>query len=64
MPEKKTPVVHDADDLIDIRGASRMLFVKDPTIRSWLTRGKLRRFKAGGRTLVRKSDLLLLIKEA
>jgi hypothetical protein len=29
----------------------------------FLTHKKLRRFKAGGRTLVRMSDLMLLVKE-
>ncbi len=64
MPEKKTPAAHDADDFIDVRGAGKMLYVKDPTIRSWLTRGKLKRYKAGGRTLLRRSEVLALVREA
>lgn len=64
MPDKKTPPVSDAGDFIDVSGAAEMVFVKRPTIRNWLTRGKLTRYKIGGRTLVRRSELLALVKEA
>ncbi len=64
MSDKQTPVVSDAADLIDIGGAAEMLFVKRPTIRNWITRGKLKRYKVGGRTLVRRSELLALVREA
>jgi excisionase family DNA binding protein len=64
MPDKKTPLVSDAGDLIDVPGAAEMLFVKRPTIRNWITRGKLKRYKVGGRTLLRRSELLALVREA
>lgn len=50
-------------DLIDISTAGALVFVSRKTIANWLSYGKLRRFKAGGRTLVSRGELLSLIKE-
>lgn len=54
---------NDGTRLLSVRKAAEFLSVSDVTIRRFLTHKKLRRFKAGGRTLVRLSDLLELVKE-
>jgi hypothetical protein len=54
----------DIDDLIDIPGGAKMVFVTPKTIANWLSEGTLSRFKVhGGRTLVSKRELLALIKK-
>jgi excisionase family DNA binding protein len=69
MPEA-IPVVNkpkpvDFDDLVDIPTGAKLVFVSRKTVENWLSAGRLTRFKvAGGRTLIRKSELLGLIKEA
>ena len=64
MPTAKARV--DLDDLIDIPGAARMVFVSKKTIENWLSAKVLARYKVnGGRTLVSKRELLALVtKEA
>jgi hypothetical protein len=52
------------DDLIDIEGGAALIFVKPKTICNWLSLGRLKRYKAGRRTLVRKSEVLALVREA
>ena len=73
MPEATpivTPVVSnskpvDLEDLVDIPTGAKLVFVSRKTVENWLSAGKLTRFKvAGGRTLIRKSELVGLIKEA
>lgn len=54
---------NDETHLLSVRKAAEFLSVSDVTIRRFLTHKKLRRFKAGGRTLVRMSDLMELVKE-
>jgi excisionase family DNA binding protein len=55
----------DLEDLIDIPTGAKLVFVSRKTVENWLSAGRLRRYKvAGGRTLVRKSELLGLIQEA
>jgi hypothetical protein len=51
-------------DLIDVEGGARLIFVKRKTIDNWLSLGRLKRYKAGRRTLVRKSEILALVREA
>ena len=51
------------EDLIDIEGGAKLIFVKPKTIYNWLSLGKLKRYKAGRRTLVRKSEILALVRE-
>jgi excisionase family DNA binding protein len=45
------------DDLVTTKEAAQLLRVSPWTISAWLSQGKLRRIKAGGRTLISKADL-------
>lgn len=45
------------DDLVTTKQAAELLKVSPWTISAWLSQGKLRRIKAGGRTLIAKADL-------
>ncbi len=45
------------DDLVTTKEAAELLRVSPWTISAWLSQGKLRRIKAGGRTLISKADL-------
>jgi excisionase family DNA binding protein len=60
--EKKSKI--PAEDLLDIPGGAKLVFVSPKTICNWLSNGKLRRYKVGRRTLVRRSEVLALVKEA
>jgi hypothetical protein len=51
------------EDLIDIAGGAKLIFVSPKTISNWLSLGRLKRYKAGRRTLVRKSEILGLVRE-
>jgi excisionase family DNA binding protein len=42
---------------------AKIVKLAEPTIRRYLTTKKLRRYKIGGRTLIKVADLLGLIKE-
>ncbi|HKN77110.1 MAG TPA: hypothetical protein VJW94_18175 [Candidatus Acidoferrum sp.] len=54
----------DADDLIDIPGGAKMVFVTPKTIANWLSKGVLTRFKVnGGRVLISKRQLLGLVQK-
>lgn len=44
-------------ELVNTKEAAELLRVSHWTISAWLSQGKLRRVKAGGRTLIAKSDL-------
>jgi excisionase family DNA binding protein len=44
-------------DLVTTKEAAELLRVSPWTISAWLSQGKLRRVKAGGRTLISKTDL-------
>jgi len=57
------PAKVPAEDLIDIPGGAKLIFVSGKTIRNWLSLGKLKKYKAGRRTLVRKSEVLALVRE-
>jgi excisionase family DNA binding protein len=46
---------------LDVPGAARFLCVSVPTIRKWQTTGKLRRYHAGRRVLVKIEDLEALV---
>ena len=43
--------------LVTTKEAAELLRVSHWTVSAWLSQGKLRRIKAGGRTLIAKSDL-------
>ena len=51
------------DPFLTVKGSAAFIKVSDVTIRRMLTEKKLRRFKAGGRTLIKQSDLMQLVKE-
>jgi excisionase family DNA binding protein len=44
-------------DLLTTKEAAELLRVSHWTISAWLSQGKLKRTKAGGRTLIAKSEL-------
>jgi len=44
-------------ELVTTKEAADLLRVSPWTIAAWLSQGKLQRIKAGGRTLIAKSDL-------
>ena len=44
-------------DLLTTKEAAELLRVSPWTISAWLSQGKLKRVKAGGRTLIAKADL-------
>lgn len=51
------------DDLIDVAGAAKLVFVTKKTVANWMSTKILTRYKVNnGRTLVSKSELLGLIK--
>ena len=57
----------DSERFVSVSAAAELLSVSEVTIRRFLTQKRLRRFKVGGpngRTLVRVSDLMKLVKEA
>jgi excisionase family DNA binding protein len=45
------------DALVTTKEAASLLRVSHWTVSAWLSQGKLPRVKAGGRTLIAKSDL-------
>ena len=44
-------------DLLTTKEAAELVRVSHWTVSAWLSQGKLRRVKAGGRTLIAKADL-------
>lgn len=44
-------------DLVTTKEAAELLRVSHWTISAWLSQGKLKRVKAGGRTLIAKAEL-------
>lgn len=44
-------------DLVTTKEAAELLRVSPWTVSAWLSQGKLPRVKAGGRTLIAKTDL-------
>ncbi len=46
-----------AGDLLTTKEAAELLRVSHWTVSAWLSQGKLKRVKAGGRTLIAKSEL-------
>lgn len=49
-------------DFLTCREASRIVRLSEVSIRRLLTKGRLRKFKIGGRTLVSRAELLGLVK--
>lgn len=53
------------DELMSVAEAARRLGgLSKWTIYSWLSQGKLRRTKVGGRTMIRESELSRVIEES
>jgi excisionase family DNA binding protein len=52
------------DELIDVSEAARRLGgVSKWTVYAWLSQGRLRRTKVGGRTMIRQSELEKVIED-
>jgi len=51
-------------DLVTTKEAAELLRVSPWTISAWLSQGKLKRVKAGGRTLIAKADLETFLRRA
>ena len=51
------------DRLVTVSWAANFLSMSHVSIRRYLTQKKLRRYKVGGKTLIRLGDLLALVKE-
>lgn len=49
-------------DVVSKKEAAELLRVSHWTISAWLSQGKLRRIKAGSRTLIAKADLEKLLR--
>lgn len=59
--DKKEPAVWV--ELLSVKQVAQMLGVSPWTIRAWLSQGKMRRTKVGGRTMIRSSELQKVIYE-
>lgn len=53
-----------AEDFLTCRETSELLRLSEISVRRLLTEKKLKRYKIGARTLIRKSEALALIREA
>jgi len=49
--------------MISVKEAADILRLSEISVRRFLTQQKLRRYKAGGRTLLKLTEVLSLIKE-
>lgn len=49
-------------DLVTTKEAAELLRVSPYTISAWLSQGRLRRVKAGGRTLIARAELEAFLK--
>lgn len=63
MTEKQS-AVEENSEFIAVSEARRLTRSSEATIRRYLTLKKLKRYKFGARTLVKRSELLGLIREA
>ena len=50
-------------DYLTTKETAEVLRVSPWTISAWLSQGKLRRIKAGGRTLIAKADLEAFLRQ-
>lgn len=50
--------------MLTTREAASLLHVSPWTVSSWLSQGKLRRYKAGGRTLISRRDLEAMLRSS
>jgi excisionase family DNA binding protein len=54
----------DLPEYVGLPRGSEIVDLSVPTLRRWLTQKKLKRYKVGGHTLLKTSELLGLVKEA
>ena len=62
--EKRDPPAPDLSPFVGLDKGADLVDVSVPTLRRWLTQGRLRRYKIGGHTLLKTRELLGLVKEA
>jgi len=63
MMMKKMMINNNNDDFLTVREAAEIVRVEPRTIRGWLyERRTLSRYKAGGRVLIKRSDLMALVE--
>ncbi len=58
-----TAAASEADRYVDVKEAARLQLRSEISVRRDLTKGRLRRFKCGARTLLLLSDVLGQIRE-
>jgi hypothetical protein len=54
----------DLPQFVGLEKGADLVDVSVPTLRRWLTQKRLRRFKVGGHTVLKTTELLGLVKEA
>ncbi len=59
-----TQAAASAGDFVTVMESAALLKLSEITVRRMLTLNKLKRYKAGSRTLLRRSEVLSLIREA
>jgi hypothetical protein len=62
--EKHGPTAPDLPPFVGLEKGADLVDVSVPTLRRWLTQKRLRRFKVGGHTVLKTTELLGLVKEA
>ncbi|MGD0178941.1 MAG: excisionase family DNA-binding protein [Candidatus Sulfotelmatobacter sp.] len=60
----RAPASLDDPEFTSVAGAAALMMVSEETIRKMLTRKRLKRYKFGGRTLVKVAELRAHVKEA
>jgi excisionase family DNA binding protein len=54
--------MQNRDDFLTVDEAAKLIGISHWTIRRWLGAGSLARYKAGTRTVVKRAELLELVK--
>jgi excisionase family DNA binding protein len=54
---------HEGAAFISVKAAAELLSVSQVSIRRYLGQGQLKRFKFGSRTLLRRDDVMGLVRE-
>ena len=55
--------LHEGAAFISVKAAAELLSVSQVSIRRYLGQGQLKRFKFGSRTLLRRDDVMGLVRE-
>lgn len=58
------PVASQSGEFLSVSQAASILQISEVSIRRYLTLKRLRRFKVGSRTLLKREDVLSLVREA